>query len=91
MSDKGSRGGKYPKINASGYYGRNDAGTPRIMGQGGIPTKREFVGSPSEEYIFSSEKQGTRIIVARSYEEALRIAESLGFTQGHYKKKRKYK
>lgn len=86
---KVSRGGKYShQLLAQGYFGRNDAGTPTVIGPGGQPTKREFIGSPSKEYIFSDEKHGTRIIVARSWEEALRIAKSLGFTQRDYKKRR---
>lgn len=86
---KVSRGGKYSHhLLASGYFGKNNAGVFRDMEPGGQPTKREFIGSPSQEYVFSDEEHGTRIIVARSYEEALRIAESLGFKRRHYKKRR---
>ena len=82
-------GGKYIRItDATGYFGRNDAGDQRYMGGGGEPTKREFIGSETKEYTFSDTVHGTHTITAQSYEEALRIAESMGYTRSDYKKRR---
>lgn len=90
MAIKLHRGGKYANdLYGRGYFGSNDAGTPRGPGPGGEPTKREFVGSRMREFTFSDEIHGTHTIVALSYEEAIRIAESLGFTKNDYKKKRR--
>lgn len=89
---KEKRGGKYRRQMLSpGYAGENDAGTPRFPGEGGIPIKREFKGSNLKEYTFSDKVHGTHTIVAESYPEALRIAETLGFTKRDYQKKRKRK
>lgn len=90
MAVKTNRGGKYSnQLYADGYFGRHDAGQPRQLGQGGAPTKREFVGSNLKEYIFSDETHGTRTIVAENYQDAVRIAETLGFTKADYKKRRR--
>ena len=81
--------GKYPDANprGQGYFGRNDAGNRRYKGGGGEPVKREFIGSKTKEYTFSDTIHGTHTITAQSYEEALRIAESMGYTRGDYRKR----
>lgn len=89
MSDKGKIGGKYERITATGYYGRNDAGNPRFMRSNDAGVKREFEGSRSNEYTFSDKEHGTHTITAESYEDALRIAESMGYTRGDYRKRRR--
>lgn len=81
--------GKYSGQNlvGRGYYGNDEAGNKRYAGGGGEPTKREFIGSNTQEYTFTDLTHGTHTIVAQSYTEALRIAESMGYTQGDYKKR----
>ena len=89
MGDKGYRGGKRAaSLRGSGYYGNDEAGNKRYVGGSGKPTKREFVGSQSREYTFSDNVHGTRTITARSYWEAVRIAQSLGYKASDYKKRR---
>lgn len=85
--------GKYPDANprASGYFGRNDAGdhpefVPKDWGD-----SVGFVGSDTTEYTFSDRVHGTRTITAESFREALRVAESLGYTQSDYRPKKKGK
>lgn len=81
-------GGKYVRVtDADGYFGKNDAGNKRYKGGGGEPEKREFIGSNTKEYTFSDTIHGTHTITAQSYEEALRIAESMGYTRGDYRKR----
>lgn len=82
--------GKYSDANPRGqvYFGKDDAGqrpefVPKDWG-----TSVGFVGSTTREYTFSDRVHGTHTITAESYEEALRIAESMGFTQSDYKRKR---
>lgn len=82
--------GKYPDANprGQGYFGRNDAGVrpefiPKDWG-----TQVGFVGSTTKEYTFSDMEHGTHTITAQSYQEALRIAESMGYTASDYKKRR---
>lgn len=81
--------GKYPDANprGQGYFGRNDAGDipefiPKEAGE-----KLGFIGSYMNEYVFFNKKHGTRTITAKSYEEALRIARSLGYTGKDYQKR----
>lgn len=89
MADKGKRGGKYSAtVRGQGYFGNDNAGnrlafTPKDWG-----TEREFIGSQAKEYTFSDPTHGTHTITAESYQEALRIAESMGYTRGDYKKRR---
>ena len=81
-------GGKWVRVNdATGYFGRNDAGNKREIGQNDAGIKREFVGSKTKEYTFSDTIHGTHTITANSYQEALRIAESMGYTRSDYKKR----
>lgn len=83
-------GGKYAnQLYGNGHFNRNDAGTPRELKQSGIPTKREFEGSKLTEFTFSDKIHGTHTIVAENYEDALRIAETLGFTKQDYKEKKR--
>lgn len=90
MAIKTHRGGKYAnQLYGNGYFGRNDAGTPRGIGLPGMPTKREFEGSKLTEFTFSDKLHGTHTIVAETYDEALRIAETLGFTKQDYKEKKR--
>lgn len=90
MAVKMHRGGKYAnQLYADGYFGRHDAGQPKGPGQPGTPTKREFIGSNLKEFVFSDDIHGTRTIVAETYEDALRIAETLGFTKADYRKRRR--
>lgn len=82
--------GKYSEINprGQGYYGLNSAGNKQDFAPKEAGVKREFIGSKSQEYTFSDRVHGTHTITAESYEEALRIAESLGYTASDYKKRR---
>lgn len=81
-------GGKYVRLaSADGYYGREDAGIKRTIGSDEAGVKREFVGSKTREFTFSNRTYGTHTITAESFEEALRIAESMGFSRGDYKKR----
>ena len=82
--------GKYPDANprGQGYFGREDAGqrpefVPKDWG-----TDVGFVGSGTEEYTFSDKEHGTHTFAASSYEDALRQAESMGYTSADYKSKR---
>lgn len=87
MASTGNRGGKRPKVDAYGYYGIHDAGN-RMEARGNTAgTKREFVGTKTREFTFSNTLHGTHTFTAETYEEALRIAKSLGYTQGDYKKR----
>lgn len=83
--------GKYSEANprGQGYFGKNTAGNPQVIGNADAGVKREFVGSRTQEYTFSDEEHGTHTITAESYDEALRIAESMGYTRGDYKKRRR--
>jgi len=87
---KGKYRGKYPNANprGQGYFGRNDAGNPQFIGDRAGGIKREFVGSNTKEYTFSDKQHGTHTITASSYEEALRVAESMGYTASDYRKRR---
>ena len=83
--------GKYPEINpqGQGYYGNNDAGqhpefVPKDWG-----TDVGFVGSDTSEYTFSDRVHGTHTFTASSYPDALRQAESMGFTSADYRPKRR--
>lgn len=87
---KGKYRGKYPDANprGQGYFGRNDAGNPQELGTKDWGTEREFVGSRTQEYTFSDRIHGTHTFTAVSYEEALRMAESEGYTASDYRKRR---
>lgn len=89
MAVKVRRGGKYADrlVNADGYYGRNDAGTPDTFTPKEAGTKREFIGSDVKEYTFYSETKGTLTITAKTFEEALRIARTRGYRRKNYKGK----
>lgn len=83
--------GKYSEANpiGQGYFGKNEAGqhpdfVPKDWG-----TAVGFVGSRTQEYTFSNDEHGTHTITAESYDEALRIAKSMGYTRGDYKKRRR--
>lgn len=85
--------GKYSEATqrGQGYFGNNEAGInsefiPKEWG-----TDVGFVGSKTQEYTFSDPEHGTHTITAESYEEALRIAESMGYTRGDYRKRRRGK
>ena len=83
-------GGKYSKVNPDfrGYYGDNDAGVQREFDPNTAGEDREFIGSGIEEYIFSNTTKGTHTIPAHNLEEAIRIAESMGYSSDDYKPKR---
>lgn len=90
MAIKKYRGGKYSFTRrGQGYFGNNDAGNPQYMGSATAGVKREFIGSNTKEYTFYEKEHGTHTITAESYEEALRIAESMGYTASDYKKRRR--
>ena len=82
--------GKYPDANprGQGYFGKNDAGQRQEFVPKDWGTPVGFIGSNTKEYTFSDRVHGTHTITAESYEEALRIAESMGFTRSDYKRKR---
>lgn len=89
MADKGKRGGKYSAtVRGQGYFGRDTAGNPQEFGTRDWETKREFVGSRTQEYTFSDKIHGTHTFTAVSYKEALRMAESEGYTASDYRKRR---
>lgn len=83
--------GKYSEANprGQGYFGNNEAGNSQSFASKTYGVKREFVGSKTKEYTFSDPEHGTHTITAESYQEALRIAESMGYTRGDYKKRRR--
>lgn len=88
MGVKERRGGKYANkhlINADGYYGRHDAGTPRTFVGKEAGTRRKFIGSDVREYTFYSESKGTLTITAKTFEDALRIAKVRGYRRKNYK------
>lgn len=81
--------GKYSNANpdAQGYYGNGDAGVKRDFTPNTAGVRREFVGSGIQEFTFSNTQVGTHTVTAKTFQEALRIAESLGFTRSDYKKR----
>ena len=87
MAVKERRGGKYSRVtDASGYFGRNDAGTKQEFVGTTAGIKREFVGSGEKTYIFYSEFRGYLTIRANSFEEAWRIAKLRGYNRRDYKR-----
>lgn len=81
-------GGKYVRItDANGYYGRNDAGTPMSANPNDAGDKRKKGKPLINQYTFSDTAHGTHTIPAHNFTEALRIAESMGFTRNDYKKR----
>ena len=82
--------GKYPEVNpqGQGYYGNNEAGNPQEFTEKNWGTQREFVGSRTQEYTFSNTEHGTHTFTAIRYEDALRMAESMGYTRSDYKPRR---
>lgn len=90
---KGKYRGKYSDANprGQGYFGRNTAGNPQEFGTKDWGTEREFIGSRTQEYTFSDKIHGTHTFTAISYEEALRMAESEGYTASDYKRRRRGK
>ncbi len=88
MAVKRSRGGKYSNARfANGYFGRNDAGTPQEFRGARAGTKREFIGSGTQEYTFFSESRGALTVRADSFEEAWRLARLRGYRKNNYKKR----
>lgn len=83
---KGKYGGKYPPIDASGYYGRHEAGIPQDFTGQEAGTKREFIGSGTKEYNFYSKTRGILTVRADSYEEAWRIAKARGYSRRRFKR-----
>ena len=81
--------GKYPEVNprGQGYYGVNTAGNKQVFNPKDAGVRREFIGSATKEYTFADRIHGTHTITAESYEEALRIAKSMGYTASDYKKR----
>lgn len=88
MAVKRNRGGKYSGATfANGYFGRNDAGTPREFKGATAGTQREFIGSGTQEYTFFSKTRGALTIRANSFEEAWRLAKLRGYNKRNYKKR----
>lgn len=87
---KGKYRGKYPDANprGQGYFGRNDAGNDQDFVPKDWGTDVGFVGSRTQEYTFSDTQHGTHTFTATSYEDALRMAESMGYTASDYRKRR---
>lgn len=83
--------GKYPEVTkrGQGYFGNNTAGNPQEFVPKDWGTKRKFIGSNTKEYTFSDDIHGTLTITADSYAEALRIAQSRGYIEEDYKRKRR--
>ena len=83
---KGARGGKRSgSLLTGGYYGSNTAGIPREFEGKEAGTKREFIGSGSNEYVFYSETRGILTVRADSFEQAWRIARSRGYSRKRFK------
>lgn len=81
--------GKYPGINPNGqnYFRREDNQAELDSATGNKDRDLESKKSGAQEYTFSNTIQGTHTITAESYEEALLIAKSMGYTSGDYKKR----
>ena len=85
---KGYIGGKYSGTRRGfGSYGRNEAGTRSEAGATEAGQKRAFEGSESKPYTFYKEGVGYFTVVARSMDEALRLAKRRGFTRKNYRKR----
>lgn len=80
---KGRYGGKYPKIDASGYYGSAEAGTKQNPNPAEAGTGREL-GIGSKRFTFYSETHGTLTVWADSFEEAWRQAKTRGYSRRNY-------
>ena len=78
MADKGNRGGKYKVEPNKGRYGTDIAGQKHKLKEREAGTKRKFKGSGQHNFIFYSPEGGTQTIVAKTYEEAWRIAKRRG-------------
>lgn len=80
MAIKTSRGGRYGKVtDASGYYGRADAGQKHRATSKDYGTAREFIGSGDLAFTFYRPDGGLAIIHADSYAEAWRQAKARGY------------
>lgn len=78
------------KSKLGGKYGRNVAGVKHELTEKEWGVKREFIGSGSEAYEFYSPTTNTTLIIlADSYEEALRLARSRGFKQYRARRKKR--
>ena len=91
MAIKTSRGGRYGKItaDASGYYGRADAGQRKRKGAASDGTDREFIGSGDKPFEFIRPNGGIVIVHGNTYAEAWRIAKARGYKTRRRKKKKK--
>lgn len=86
---KGKLGGRYERV-GSGRTRRpneDEAGVSRRSNPDIAGRKRKFFGSASNQYTFSDTIHGTHTFTAETYEDALRIAESMGYTRADYKKR----
>lgn len=86
---KGKLGGRYERVSSGRrrHLDEDEAGrvrraNPDIAGQ-----RRDFVGSASRQYTFSDTVHGTHTFTAETYADALRIAESMGYTRADYRKR----
>ena len=86
-------GGRWVRVkrvnDATGYFDRNDAGDRPEFKPKDWGDDVGFVGSPTEEYTFKDPIHGTHTITAESYEDALRIAESMGYRENDYQPRKK--
>lgn len=82
---KGKYGGKYPTFDASGYYGRHDAGQYPIFKPKDYGKKSE-IGTGSRSYTFYNKTKGTLTVWANSYKEAWRIAKERGYSRRRFKR-----
>lgn len=80
---KGKYGGKYPKVEATGYYGSNVAGTYREAEPNTAGESQE-IGEGSQRFTFYSKTHGTLTIWADSFEEAWRQAKTRGYSRRNY-------
>lgn len=81
--------GKYPEVNPSGqtYFKRKANQAELDSGTKGKDRDLKSKKFKAKEYTFSDTIHGTHTITAISYEEALSIAKSMGYTGGDYKKR----
>lgn len=88
MAIKSSRGGRYGKVtDASGYYGRADAGQARRATPKDFGMAREFIGSGEYAFVFYRPAGGTCIIYGDTYQDAWRQAKARGYKTRRRRKK----
>jgi hypothetical protein len=67
-----------------GSFSEGNAGVVREFLKNHAGVLREFIGSGTKEYNFYKKGVGILTVMAHSWEEALRLAKSRGFTSRNY-------